>query len=119
MTLTSFRKAVAVSYDKELFASTISPARSGGYGLIGSSYIYDPDTGAAYRDTDQAKRVLCDFYSIDTSKFASLDEAVASITGYDPVAAKEFYKQAFDEAIAASLTRLFRLSTLCPLTTTS
>ncbi len=101
MTLTSFRKAVAVSYDKELFASTISPARSGGYGLIGSSYIYDPDTGAAYRDTDQAKRVLCDFYSIDTSKFASLDEAVASITGYDPVAAKEFYKQAFDEAIAA------------------
>lgn len=101
MTLTSFRKAVAVSYDKELFASTISPARSGGYGLIGNSYIYDPDTGARYRDTDQAKQVLCDFYSIDTSKFSSLDEAVDSITGYDPVAAKELYKQAFDEALAA------------------
>lgn len=28
MTLTTFRKAVAVSYDKELFASTVSPARS-------------------------------------------------------------------------------------------
>ena len=101
MTLTTFRKAVAVSYDKELFASTVSPARSGGYGLIGNSYIYDPDTGSRYRDTDQAKKVLCDFYSIDVSKFSSLDEAVDSITGYDPVAAKELYKKAFDEAIAA------------------
>ncbi len=61
--------------------------------------IYDPDTGARYRDTDQAKQVLCDFYSVDVSKYASLDDAVASITGYDPVAAKELYNQAFKEAI--------------------
>ena len=101
MTLTNFRKAVAVTYDKELFAATISPARSGGYGLIGDNYIYDPDTGAKYRDTDQAKKALCDFYSVDVAAFASLDEAVDSITGYDPVAAKELYKVAFDEAIAA------------------
>lgn len=99
MTLTSFRKAIAVTYDKELLCASVSPARSGGYGLIGTSYIYDPDTGAKYRDTDQAKKVLCDFYSVDISKFASLDDAVASITGYDPVAAKELYAQAFKEAI--------------------
>lgn len=101
MSLTSFRKAVALTYDKELFASTISPARSGGYGLIGTAYIYDPDTGARYRDTDQAKKALCAFYNVDISKFASLDEAVDSITGYDPVSAKEFYKEAFDEAVKA------------------
>lgn len=101
MTLTSFRKAFAVTYDKELFAATISPARSGGYGLIGTKYIYDPETGARYRDTDQAKKALCDFYSVDVSAYASLDEAVDSITGYDPVVAKELFKQAFDEAIAA------------------
>ncbi len=101
LTLTSFRKAVAVTYDKELFASTISPSRSGGYGLIGSAYLYDPETGARYRDTDQAKKALCDFYSVDVSKFASLDEAVDSITGYDPEAAKALYKEAFDEALAA------------------
>ncbi len=99
MTLQSFRKAIAVTYDKELLCASISPARSGGYGLIGTSYIYDPDTGARYRDTDQAKQVLCDFYSVDVSKYASLDDAVASITGYDPVAAKELYNQAFKEAI--------------------
>ena len=99
MTLQSFRKAVAVTYDKELFASTISPARSGGYGIIGNTYIYNPETGDTYRSTEQAKQVLCDFYSVDTSKYASLDEAVASITGYDPEAAKELFTEAFNEAL--------------------
>ena len=101
MTLTSFRKAVAVTYDKEALCSAVSPSRSGGYGLIGNSYLYDPETGSRYRDTEQAKKVLCDFYSVDVSKYDSLDDAVASITGYDPVVAKELYKQAFDEALAA------------------
>lgn len=101
MTLTSFRKAVAVTYDKELFASTVSPARSGGYGIIGTAYVYDPETGSMYRDTDQAKQVLCDFYSVDVSQYASLDEAVASITGYDPETAKELYAQAFQDALDA------------------
>ncbi|MGN0989632.1 MAG: hypothetical protein ACI4N6_04920, partial [Eubacteriales bacterium] len=99
LTLKTFRKAVAVTYDKELLCATISPSRSGGYGLIGSSYIYDPETGAKYRDTKQAKQALCDFYSVDVSKFDSLDEAVASITGYDPEAAKALYTQAFNEAL--------------------
>lgn len=99
MTLQSFRKAVAVTYDKEAFCTAVNPSRSGGYGLIGTAYIYDPETGAKYRDTDQAKRALCDFYSVDVSKYASLDEAVDSITGYDVVAAKELYSQAFNEAL--------------------
>ena len=101
LTLKSFHQALGLTYDKDLFAATISPARSGGFGIIGSSYIYDPETGAKYRDTDQAKKVLCDFYAVDPADFASLDEAVASITGYDPEMAKVFYQQAFDEAIAA------------------
>ena len=97
MTLQSFRKAMAVTFDKELFAATIS----GGYGIIGSTYVYDPETGATYRSTEQAKKVLCDFYSVDTSKFASLDDAVASITGYDPEEAKELFTEAYKEAIEA------------------
>ena len=101
LTLTSFHKALGLTYDKDLFAATISPARSGGFGIIGSNYIYDPETGAKYRDTDQAKQVLCDFYAVDTSAFANLDDAVASITGFDPEQAKVFYAQAFDEALAA------------------
>ena len=101
MLLPSFRKAVAVTYDKELFAATVSPSRSGGYGIIGTSYIYDPETGATYRETDQAKQVLCDFYSVDVSKYPDLDAAVDSITGYDPEKAKELYAEAFADALAA------------------
>jgi len=101
LTLTSFRKAFAVTYDKELLASTISPSRSGGYGLIGTAYIYDPESGSRYRDTDQAKKALCDFYSVDPTKFDSLDAAVDSITGYDPVTAKDLFTQAYNESITA------------------
>ena len=97
--LTSFKQALALSYDKDLFASTVSPARSGAFGIIGSAYVYDPDTGAKYRDTDQAKKALCEFYAVDVSKFDSLDAAVESITGYDVEGAREFFKKAFDEAI--------------------
>ncbi len=101
LTNTAFHQALGLAYDKDNFAATISPARSGALGIIGNSYIYDPDSGAKYRDSDQAKQVLCDFYGVDTSKFANLDDAVASITGYDPEQAKVFFKQAFDEGIAA------------------
>ncbi len=101
MSLTSFKKALAVAYDRVDFCNAIQPSRSAGYGLIGKGYIADPETGLQYRDTDVAKQALCDFYSVDVSKYASLDEAAASITGYDPIAAKDLFKQAFDEAIAA------------------
>ncbi len=99
MTLVSFRKAIAVTYDKEALCSAVSPARSGGYGLIGDAYIYDPESGSKYRDTDAAKKALCDFYSVDVSKFDSLDAAVDSITGYDPEAAKALFTEAFNEAL--------------------
>ena len=101
MTLTSFHQAMGLAYDKDLFAATVSPARSGGFGLIGEAYVYDPETGSRYRDTDQAKQALCEIYSVDVTKFASLDDAVDSITGYDPEMAKVYFKQAFEEALAA------------------
>ena len=101
LTNTTFHKAVGLVYDKDDFASTISPARSGALGIIGDGYIYDPETGARYRDTKQAKQVLCDFYGVDVSKFETLDDAVNSITGYNPEQAKVLFKQAFDEGIAA------------------
>ena len=101
MTLESFHRALNLSYDRSEYASEFNPAQSPAFGLIGTAYIYDPDTGARYRDSDQAKQVLCDVYGIDTSKFSSLDEAVATITGYDPVAANAWFAKAYEEALAA------------------
>ncbi len=99
MTLNSFRRAFAVTFDRDLFCATVSPARVAGYGIVGNTYIYDPETCAYYRDTKQAMEALCDFYSVDTTKYATLKDAVNSITGYDAVKAKELYQQAYLEAL--------------------
>ena len=101
LTNTAFHQAIGLSYDKDLFAATISPARSGAFGIIGTGYIYDPESGAQYRDTDQAKKVLCDFYGIDYTKYDTLDAAVDAITGYDVEQARAYFNQAFQEGIAA------------------
>ena len=101
LTNTAFHQALGLSYDKDLFAATISPARSGAFGIIGTGYIYDPESGAQYRDTDQAKKVLCDFYGVDYTKYDSLDAAVDAITGYDVEQARAKFNQAFQEGLAA------------------
>ena len=100
LTNTTFHMAMGMTYNKDDFAATVSPARSGALGIIGDAYMYDPDTGARYRDTDQAKQVLCDFYGVDVSKYnGDLDEAVKSITGYNPEQAKVLFTQAFQEGL--------------------
>lgn len=98
--LESFRRACAISIDREKMAKAISPARSGGYGFLGNTYIYNPDTCAYYRDTDQAKQALVDFYSIDLNDYnGDLDAAANAITGYDPETAKEKFTEAYQEAL--------------------
>ena len=100
MTVDSFRRAMALVYDKNLLCEVISPSRTGGLGILGATYIYDVENSLYYRDTDQAKKALCNFYSVDVSKYASLDDAVASITGYNPERAKELFAQAFKDSLA-------------------
>lgn len=98
--LESFRRACAVSIDRELMAATVSPSRSGGYAFLGNTYIYDPETSAYYRDTDQAKMALVDFYSIDLADYNNdLDAAVDAITGYDPETARVKFQEAYEEAL--------------------
>ena len=99
LTLTSFHQAMGLAYDKALFIESQSPADSPAFGLIGNAYIYDAESGATYRGSDIAKEVLCEVYAVDPANFATLDDAVASITGYDPVASAEFFNQAYAEAL--------------------
>ena len=102
MTLPSFRRAIAESIDREVFAAAVSPARTGAYGIIGEPYLCDPETGTRYRDTDQAKQVLCRFYGVDPANYGGdLQAAEASILGYDTQAARELFAEAFREALEA------------------
>ena len=97
--LPAFREAFAVSFDKSGFVNTVMPNCSEGFGLIGGSYIYDPDTCEFYRETDEAKQTLCDFYAVDADEYSSLETAEESITGFDPVKGAELFQQAYEEAL--------------------
>lgn len=98
--LESFRRACAVSIDREQLAATVSPQRSGGYAFLGNTYIYDPETAAYYRDSKQAKEALVDFYSVNLEEYnGDLDAATAAITGYDPVTAATMFQKAYEEAL--------------------
>lgn len=99
MTVNEFRRAMALVYDKNNLCEVISPSRTAGLGILGTTYVYDIDNCLYYRDTDQAKKVLCDFYSVNIDDYASLDDAVASITGYNPTRAKELFTEAFQVAL--------------------
>ena len=101
ISLSSFHRAIALTLNKNAFAESVSPTRTGAYGLIGSAYVYDLETGEKYRDTDEAKQVLCEYYGVNVSDFESLDAAVASITGDNFSGAKELFTKAFEEALAA------------------
>ena len=101
LTNIAFRKAMAYSFNRDNLASVLNPGYTTALGIIGDAFISDSDSGVKYRDSEQAKKVLCDFYGVDVSKYASLDEAVDAIVNYDPEIAKASFQKAFEEGLAA------------------
>ena len=96
-----FRKALSLGIDRADFATKTTTSSLAGFGLFNSMHYYDVENGGVYRNTDEAKKVLCDIYNIDVTKYESLDDAVDAITGYDLAAAKELVTKAYNEALAA------------------
>lgn len=92
LTYQDFREAISLSIDRTKFAEQCTATHKAGYGLLNYNYVYDPDTGALYRDSDQAKQALCNAYGVS-------DES--EITGYDKTKAAELYTKAYEDAIAA------------------
>ncbi|MBQ9383157.1 MAG: hypothetical protein IJT87_02855 [Ruminiclostridium sp.] len=102
----TFRKAFSLAIDRNKFATSYTAAGSAGYGILNYLYVYDPFTGATYRDTDGAKEALVHLYGLtygEDGDFDDLDEAYEAITGYDPVKAQELMAQAYDECVASGL----------------
>lgn len=86
-----FRKAISLSIDRNEFAAQCTATHTAGFGLLNYMYVYDPDTGARYRDSEQAKKALTDFYGVN-------DED--QITGYDLKAASDLMKAAYEKCKA-------------------
>ena len=94
----NFRKAFSLAIDRSTFAASYTAAGSAGYGMLNYLYVYDPFSGASYRDNDAAKAALCDLYGLtygDDGDFDDVDEAYDAITGYDIEQARELMAIAY------------------------
>ena len=98
---TDFRKALSLAINRAEYAAKVTTSSKAGFGLFNSMHYYDVENGGVYRNEDVAKQVLCNIYGVDASKFASLDEAANSITGFDLEQARKLVNQAVDAAISA------------------
>ena len=95
-----FRKAISLSFNREEYNKTCTTSSKPGFGLFNSMHYYDVANGGAYRETDTAKKVLCEVYGIDVEDYDSLDDAYDAITGYDMVQARALLEKAYAEALA-------------------
>lgn len=94
-----FRKALSLSINRTEFASKTTTSSKAGYGIFNSMHYYDVENSRAYRDSDEAKKVLCEVYGLEYTD-ETLDSVVASITGYDLTLARELVDKAYDKQIA-------------------
>ena len=101
MAYTDFRKALSLAINRDEFTQQCTTASKAGFGLYNSMHYYDVANGGVFRNTDEAKKVLCNVYNVDYTKYDSLDKAVAAITGYDVEAAKALVTSAYEAALAA------------------
>ena len=95
-----FRKALSLAIDREDFAAKTTTSSLKGFGLFNSMHYYDVENGGVYRNSDDAKKVLCEVYGVEYTD-ATLDQAVNSITGYDLVQARALVEEAYQEQLAA------------------
>ena len=108
LTIKEFRQAMSYALDRNAFCLATSPMNAPGFGLFSGLIISDPESGTAYRTTDVAKNVLAEFWGVseeygEGKLYADIDEAVASITGYNLAKAQELFNVAYDAAIAQGL----------------
>jgi len=106
LTLKEFRMAMSFALDRNAFCQAASPLNNPGYGLFSGQIIAHPDTGTPYRSTPGAKAVLAAFWGVEYgpgNRYETIDDAIASITGYDLTRARELFDAAYDKAVVQGL----------------
>ena len=96
-----FRKALSLGINRAEFTTQCTTSSKPGFGLFNTMHYYDVANGGVFRNTDEARQVLCDIYGVDATQYASLEDAVDAITGYNLDLARELLTKAYNEALAA------------------
>lgn len=108
MTLPDFRKALSYALDRQDFILATVPSMKPAPYVLSKVLVADPDTMKTYRSYDVAKDAVLSFWGLsddwgDGKEYADRDEAIDSITGYDPEGAKVLFDAAYDEAVEQGL----------------
>lgn len=101
LSYTDFRKAISLAIDRADYTDTCTTSSLSGFGLFNSMHYYDVAHGGVYRNTDIAKQVLCEVYSVEVTDYTSLDEAYNAITGYNVKEARNLVTKAYNDALKA------------------
>ncbi len=104
---TNFRKGFSLAINRAEYV-TATEGYKPAFALLNSLYYYDfyNNPNSSYRNTDQAKEAICNLYGVkwgEGTPYATIDDAVNSVTGYNLDEAKKLLKTACDELVAAGL----------------
>ncbi len=102
-----FRKALSLCIDRSEWVGK-TPGFVPAYAILNDLYFYDfyNDPKSKYRSTDAAKQALCNIYGVeygDGTAYKTLDDAAASINGYNLTEAKNLMAEACEELSSAGL----------------
>lgn len=108
LTVKEFRQALCYALDRTAFALATAPTNNAAFSVYSDLIIANPETGESYRSGEAAKQVLVDFWGLTDEvgagkMYETLDDAIASITGYNLALAKEKFDEAYDIAVADGL----------------
>ena len=106
ITIKEFRQALSFSIDRAAYALALDPLGGTAKALYGNMIISDPNTGTAYRTTEEAKDAILEFWGLADLVgvvYETKDEAIDSITGYDLAGAKRLFDVAYQKAVEQGL----------------
>ena len=102
-----FRKALSLGIDRTDYNRVCTTSSLAGYGLFNSMHYYDVENGGVFRNTDEARKVLCNVYNVDWTSYPGatdsekLEAAEKAITGVDIEAARALIDSAVEKSMAA------------------
>ena len=104
LTIPEFRQALSYSLDRTEFIQALSPTSGVAKALLSAMIVADPESGLTYRAMDEAKDAILEFWGLSDhwgpgKEYETRDDAIDSITGYDPAGAKALFQQAYDIAV--------------------
>ncbi|MBR4082365.1 MAG: hypothetical protein IKK21_11330 [Clostridia bacterium] len=108
ITVKEFRMAMSMAMDRAAFCLATSPSNAPAFALYSGQIVSDAEAGEFYRTTEEAKDVVVNFWALgdeigEGKLYATKDDAIDSLTGYNLEMAREYFNKAYDIAIAEGL----------------